>query len=205
MERLIEGFRRFRRDYFEEHRSRFERLAERRQHPRYAVVTCCDSRIDTTRIFDAIPGEIFLIRNIANLVPPYRPDERQHSTSAAIEYAVRILKVGQFVVLGHAGCGGIKALLDPPAEATDFVSSWLEIAAPARERLARRTDLTEPAERQRTCELEVLKDSLENALSFPWVAERVDDGSLLVDALYLDLEQGELLLYHRAKDSFDPV
>ena len=205
MERLIEGFRRFRRDYFEEHRSRFERLAERRQHPRYAVVTCCDSRIDTTRIFDAIPGEIFLIRNIANLVPPYRPDERQHSTSAAIEYAIRILKVGQFVVLGHAGCGGIKALLDPPAQATDFVSSWLEIAAPARERLARRTDLTEPAERQRTCELEVLKDSLENALSFPWVAERVDDGSLLVDALYLDLEQGELLLYHRAKDSFDPV
>lgn len=205
MERLIEGFRRFRRDYFEEHRARFERLAERRQHPRYAVVTCCDSRIDTTRIFDAIPGEIFLIRNIANLVPPYRPDERQHSTSAAIEYAVRILKVGQFVVLGHAGCGGIKALLDPPAESTDFVASWLEIAAPARERLARRPDLAEPGERQRTCELEVLKDSFENALSFPWVAERVEDGSLQVDALYLDLEQGELLLYHRAKDGFDAV
>jgi len=205
MERLIEGFRRFRRDYFEEHRARFERLAERRQHPRYAVVTCCDSRIDTTRIFDAIPGEIFLIRNIANLVPPYRPDERQHSTSAAIEYAVRILKVGQFVVLGHAGCGGIKALLDPPEESTDFVASWLEIAAPARDRLAAQADSIDPGQRQRTCELEVLKDSLEHALSFPWVAERVEDGSLQVDALYLDLEQGELLLYHRAKDSFDAV
>lgn len=205
MERLIEGFRRFRRTYFEEHRARFERLAERRQHPRYAVVTCSDSRIDTTRIFDAIPGEIFLIRNIANLVPPYRPDERQHSTSAAIEYAVRILKVGQFVVLGHAGCGGIRALLDPPAQATDFVASWLEIAAPARQRVLARGDEIEPGQRQRTCELEVLRDSLDNALSFPWVAERVEDGSLLVDALYLDLEQGELLLYNRAKDAFDAV
>jgi len=206
MERLIEGFRRFRRSYFEEHRARFERLAERPQRPRYAVVTCCDSRIDTTRIFDAIPGEIFLIRNIANLVPPYRPDDRQHATSAAIEYAVRFLKVGQFVVLGHAGCGGIQALLDPPAEATDFVAHWMQIAAPARQRVtARAEDDVTPAHRQRACELEALKDSVANALTFPWVAERVADGTLLVDALYVDLEQGELMLYNRSKDTFDAV
>jgi carbonic anhydrase len=205
MERLIEGFRRFRGSYYEQHRARFERLAGRRQHPRYAVVTCCDSRVDTTLTFDAVPGEIFLVRNIANLVPPYRPDERQHSTSAAIEYAVRILKVGHVVVLGHAGCGGIQALLDPPAQATDFVGNWLEIAAPARQRvLAQAGDIT-PERRQRTCELEALKDSLDNALSFPWVSSRVEDGSLLVDALYLDLEQGELLLYNRAKDTFEAV
>lgn len=205
MERLIEGFQRFRASYFAQQRARFERLAERPQHPRYAVVTCCDSRVDTTLIFDAVPGEIFLIRNIANLVPPYRPDERQHSTSAALEYAVRILKVGQLVVLGHAGCGGIRALLAPPAQATDFVASWLEIASPARQRVVAQGDELAPAERQRTCELEALKDSLRNALSFPWVGERVADGSLQVDALYLDLEQGELLLYHRAKDVFSPV
>jgi carbonic anhydrase len=156
-------------------------------------------------VFDAVPGEIFLIRNIANLVPPYRPDERQHSTSAALEYAVRILKVGQFVVLGHAGCGGIRALLDPPAQATDFVASWLEVASPARQRVVGLPGDLAPAERQRTCELEALKDSFHNALSFPWVAERVADGSLHVDALYLDLEQGELLLYHRAKDVFEAV
>jgi carbonic anhydrase len=205
MERLIEGFRRFRGNYYREHRARFERLAGRPQHPRYAVVTCCDSRIDTTLIFDTVPGEIFLIRNIANLVPPYRPDERQHSTSAAIEYAVRILKVGQFVVLGHAGCGGIKALLDPPEEATDFVASWLQIAGPARTRVVDQADDIAPGMRQRTCELEALKDSLENALGFPWVARRVADGSLQVDALYLDLEHGELLLYNRAKDVFEVV
>ena len=205
MERLIEGFRRFRRSYYEEHRARFQRLAGRPQHPRYAVVTCCDSRIDTTHIFDAVPGEVFLIRNIANLVPPYRPDERQHSTSAAIEYAVRILKVGQFVVLGHAGCGGIRALLDPPTQPTDFVANWMQIAAPARQRVMALADEIAPEQRQRACELEALKDSLDNALTFPWVAERVQDGSLLVDALYIDLEQGELLLYHRARNAFEPV
>jgi carbonic anhydrase len=204
MERLIEGFKRFRADYFEEHRARFERLAGRRQHPRYAVVTCSDSRIDTTRIFDAVPGEIFLIRNIANLVPAYKPDDQQHSTSAAIEYAVRFLKVGQFVVLGHAGCGGIAALLDPPKQDTDFVGSWLEIARPARERVLARSH-SSPEERQRACELEALKSSLQNVLEFPWVAARIEDGSLQVDALYLDLERGEMLLYERAKDAFAPV
>lgn len=205
MERLIEGFLRFRASYYAQQRARFERLAERPQHPRYAVVTCCDSRIDTSLIFDAVPGEIFLIRNIANLIPPYRPDERQHSTSAAVEYAVRVLKVGQFVVLGHAGCGGIRALLDPPAEATDFVASWLQVAAPARQRVLAQAEALTPAERQRACELEALKDSLANALSFPWVKARAADGSLHVDALYLDLEQGELLLYNRPKDTFAPV
>lgn len=204
MERLIEGFKRFRADYFEEHRARFERLAGRKQHPRYAVVTCCDSRIDTTRIFDAVPGEIFLIRNIANLVPAYKPDEEQHSTSAAIEYAVRFLKVGQFVVLGHAGCGGIAALLDPPSQETDFVGSWLGIARPARERVLARTHGS-AEDRQRACELEALKSSLENVLQFPWVAARIEDGSLQADALYLDLEHGEMLLYDRAKDAFAPV
>lgn len=204
MERLIEGFKRFRTQYFQEHRARFERLSERGQRPRYGVVTCADSRIDTTRVFDAVPGEIFLIRNIANLVPPYQPDDRQHATSAAIEYAVRFLKIGQLVVLGHAGCGGISALLDPPKQPTDFVASWLEIARPARERVLANTSLT-VEERQRQCELEALKSSIENVLQYPWVAARVEDGSLLADALYLDLEHGELLLYSRAKDRFEPV
>jgi carbonic anhydrase len=134
MERLIEGFKRFQANYFEENRARFERLAGRPQHPRYAIVTCCDSRIDTTRVFDAIPGEVFLIRNIANLVPPYEPDVHHHSTSAAIEYAVRVLKVGQLVVLGHAGCGGIQALLNPPDLPSDFINMWLSTAATARDR-----------------------------------------------------------------------
>lgn len=204
MERLIEGFKRFRGNYFEANRGRFERLAGRPQHPRYAIVTCCDSRIDTTRVFDAIPGEVFLIRNIANLVPPYEPDQRHHSTSAAIEYAVRFLKVGQLVVMGHAGCGGIRALLDPPKEPSDFVNLWLEMAASARDHARSRTDVS-TEERQRCCELETLKLSLNNLLAFPWLKERIEDGSLQVDALYLDLARGELLLYHLPTGTFAAV
>lgn len=205
MERLIEGFQRFQTKYYEPQRARFERLAARPQHPRYAIVACCDSRIDMSLTFGTVPGEIFVIRNIANLIPPYRPDDREHSTSAAIEYAVRFLKVGQFVVLGHADCGGIKALLVPPEESTDFVANWMGLAAPARQRVAARAEELSPAEHQRACELEALKDSLANVLSFPWVKVRVDDGSLHVDALYLDLERGELLLYNQQKDEFSPV
>jgi carbonic anhydrase len=204
MERLIEGFRRFRSDYFEVNRARFERLAGRPQHPRYAIVTCCDSRIDTTRVFDAIPGEVFLIRNIANLVPPCEPDQQHHSTSAAIEYAVRVLKVGQLVVLGHAGCGGIRALLEPPAPPTDFINRWLEIAASARDKALEQPGFSSE-ERQRYCEMEALKASLANLLTFPWLRVCLEDGSLQVDALYLDLERGELLLFDRRNDSFAAV
>jgi carbonic anhydrase len=204
MERLIEGFKRFRANYFEANRARFERLAGRPQRPRYAVVTCCDSRIDTTRVFDAVPGEVFLVRNIANLVPPYHPDQRHHSTSAAVEYAVRVLKVSQFVVMGHARCGGIQALLEPPAEPSDFLSLWLEMAASARDRAMSKTD-TSGEERQRSCELEALKLSLNNLLGFPWLKSRIEDGSLQVDALYLDLDRGELLLYDLQADKFAAV
>ncbi len=147
---------------------------------------------------------MFLIRNIANLVPPYEPDEHHHSTSAAIEYAVRVLKVGQFVVLGHAGCGGIRALLDPPAPPNDFINRWLEIAIPARDRVVSTQELSRE-QRQRYCELEVLKSSLGNLLDFPWLNDRIEDGSLQVDALYLDLERGELLHYNRLTDAFADV
>ena len=109
------------------------------------------------------------------------------------------------MVLGHAGCGGIEALLDPPTQATDFVASWMEIAAPARQRVLAQAAHIAPQQRQRMCELEALKDSVENALTIPWVAERVADGGLQVDGLYLDLEQGELQLYNRAKDDFEVV
>ena len=204
MERLIEGFRSFRSDYFEANRARFERLAGRPQHPRYAILTCCDSRIDTTRVFDAIPGEVFLIRNIANLVPPYEPDQNHHSTSAAIEYAIRVLKVGQFVVLGHAGCGGIRALLDPPSTPSDFIKVWLETAVDARDKALAMDHVTRE-ERQQYCELEALKASLTNLLAFPWLKTRIEDGSLQVDALYIDLERGDLMLYDRQGDTFAPV
>ena len=192
MERLIEGYRRFRAKAWREHRDLFEALASRGQSPRALVIACSDSRIDPQMIFSAAPGELFVIRNVANLVPPYAPDADYHGTSAAIEFAVRALAVRDVIVLGHADCGGVRALLDgSPAPVGDFVDPWMAIAAPARERaLAREAT---GAERQRICEHEAAKISLANLMTFPWLRERVESGALALHGCWFDLETGDLL------------
>src|SRR5262249_49855235 len=134
MERLIEGFRRFRRESWPHYRELFEALGTRGQSPRAMVIACSDSRVDPPMLFRAAPGELFTVRNVANLVPPYAPDAAYHGTSAALEFAVRTLRVDHVVVLGHERCGGITALLQSPQSPGDFVGSWVQIAAPARER-----------------------------------------------------------------------
>jgi carbonic anhydrase len=135
MDDLIAGYRRFRASTWRAERTRFEELSRFGQHPRALVIACSDSRTDPQMVFNAVPGELFVIRNIANLVPPYGPDDEPHGVSAAIEFAVRTLRVGAIVVMGHAMCGGIKALLEgTPPELPDFVGQWVRIAEPARQR-----------------------------------------------------------------------
>lgn len=192
MERLIDGFRRFRETYWRDHRAVFEALAARGQSPRAMVVACSDSRVDPQMIFGAAPGEIFIVRNVANLVPPYAPNSDYHGTSAALEFAVRALRVEHVIVLGHAGCGGIGALLQGPGTAVDdFITPWMRIAAPARDRaLAAAGSQTEAA--QRVCEHEGVKVSLGNLMTFPWLRERVERGDLALHGWHVDLERGEL-------------
>ena len=136
MDTLIEGFKRFRAQYFEEHRRLFEALAMRGQTPKVLLIGCCDSRVDPAIIFDAQPGEMFVLRNVANLVPPYAPDTGHHGTSAAVEFAIRGLEVEHVVVLGHARCGGVRALIEGQAgsDDTDFIRGWMHIARSARDR-----------------------------------------------------------------------
>jgi len=135
MDDLIEGYRRFRASTWRNERARFEELTAHGQHPRALVIACSDSRTDPQMVFDAAPGELFVIRNVANLVPPYGPDDQPHGVSSAIEFAVRTLRVGEIIVMGHAMCGGIRALLDgTPPELADFVGQWVRIAEPARQR-----------------------------------------------------------------------
>jgi carbonic anhydrase len=191
MQRLIEGYRRFRETGWIEHRARFEALADKGQRPRALVVACSDSRVDPQMIFGAAPGELFVIRNVANLVPPYEPDAEHHGTSAALEFAVRVLLVRDIVVMGHGLCGGIQALLDGGgADTLDFVHPWMEIAAAARER-----SLAVPEdERQLRCEEESIKVSLANLLTFPWVQARVDSGELKLHGAHFSVATGELLL-----------
>jgi len=190
MDRLIEGYRRFRASGWPERRAVFERLAEGGQRPRALVIACSDSRVDPTMIFDAGPGELFVVRNVANLVPPYAPDARHHSTSAAIEFAVKGLKVQHVVVMGHALCGGVDALLNGvPEGLSDFVGTWIAIAAPARERAAACRD---PAARQEACERETVKVSLDNLRSFPWVSTAIAEGRLALHGCRFDIRTGIL-------------
>lgn len=192
MERLIEGYRRFRETYWQEHRDVFEALAAG-QNPRVMVIACCDSRVDPQLIFDAKPGEIFVVRNVANLVPPYSPNRDHHGTSAALEFAVKGLNVEHIVVLGHAQCGGVRALLtSDEGHEDDFIGSWMQIAHAARSRaLSEAPDDGETA--QRICEHETVRVSLRNLMTFPWIRQRVEADKLQLHGWYFAIETGDLV------------
>jgi carbonic anhydrase len=140
-------------------------------------------------VFNAAPGELFVIRNVANLVPPYGPDDQPHGISAAIEFAVRALKVPQIIVMGHAMCGGIAALLNgAPAEVSDFVGQWVGIAEPARRRA-----MAAPAERrQDVCERESVRLSLDNLMTFPWIKSAIEADQLELHGCFFDIRSGIL-------------
>ena len=149
MDQLIEGYHRFRASGWPERRQRFPELAESGQRPQALIIGCVDSRVDPAMILDAGPGELLVLRNVANLVPPYAPDERHHATSAALEFAVRVLRVRNIVVMGHGMCGGIAALMNgAPAVATDFLVPWINIAAKARDRVLACDDGGDPHQRR---------------------------------------------------------
>jgi carbonic anhydrase len=190
MEALIEGYRRFRTGRWQEERLRFEVLAALGQAPRTMIVTCADSRVDPQLIFDARPGELFVVRNVANLVPPYAPDAAYHGTSAALEFGVRVIGVADLVVLGHAQCGGIHALLGgrSPEAGGDFIGPWMKIAEPAR----RRVMAVDPAARQEACELEAIRLSLANLAGFPWVKDAIAAGRLRLHGCYFGIASGTL-------------
>ena len=189
MDRLIEGYRRFRAEVWPEQRTRYERLAERGQKPEALVIACSDSRVDPQTVFGAVPGQLFMLRTVAGLVPPYGPDMGYHGTSAALEYGVRVLKVERVVVLGHAQCGGVRAMLEGPQEATDFVAQWMAIAQPA---LRRAGEAAQGEDMMRRCETEVLRLSLENLLTFPWIADSVKAGRLRVQGFHFGIQSGVL-------------
>lgn len=193
MQRLIEGFRRFQATYYERKRSLFDALAQHGQSPRAMVISCCDSRVDPGMIFSVEPGDVFVVRNVANLVPPYAPSDEYHGVSAAIEFAVQALEVEHIIVLGHARCGGIRALLEGHQAGGEFIGPWMRIAKGARERAIELTEGEPPAATQRCCELEAIKGSLNNLMTFPWIRHRVEAGRLLLHGWYFDLESGDLL------------
>lgn len=192
MDRLLEGYRRFRRDAWPDRRRLFETLADHGQQPRAMVITCADSRVDPSMIFDTSPGELFVVRNVASLVPPYAPDTAHHGTSAALEFGVRVLGVSDLLVMGHALCGGVRALLEgAPPEASDFIAQWIAMAEPAKRRTLATADRSEW---QLRCEQETVKLTLDTLLTFPWIGERVAAGRLRLHGAHFDIRSGELSL-----------
>lgn len=155
-------------------------MAEKKS-PRVAMVACCDSRVDPAILFDAEPGEIFVIRNVAKLVPPFETDGRFPSTQAALEFAVTSLKVEHLVVLGHANCGGIRALIEQSAEGNggNFVDRWMQIAEPARQEVITRDDLVGTDTQASACERAAVRYSLRNLTTYPWIRKRIEGGELM--------------------------
>lgn len=192
MENLLAGYRRFRTGVWPVQRATYAALAEEGQRPYAAVVSCADSRLDPAVIFDTPPGRIFSIRNVANLVPPYAPDAAYHGTSAALEFAVLGLQVPHLVVLGHAQCGGVRALMDGAGDLTDFLLPWMSIAEPAKARVLACDDpCTDPLT---ACEQETVRLSLENLRTFPWIAARTAAGTLRLHGAYYGIASGSLQL-----------
>jgi carbonic anhydrase len=203
MDDLLAGYRRFRTQQWEHERLRYEALAERGQNPRTLVIGCSDSRVDPQTILGAGPGELFVVRNIAALVPPCSPDSGYHGTSAALEYAVRQLQVERIVVLGHALCGGVRALVEgAPDHCRDFVAPWLTIAEPAKNH-PDPTILAGPQDTMAPYEVSVVRLSVANLLTFPWIADAVADGRLALHGFRFDIRSGTLLQI--ASDSVSEV
>ncbi|MDF2118104.1 carbonic anhydrase [Roseiarcaceae bacterium H3SJ34-1] len=212
---LESGYRAFLGGRFGAEQTRFRELAEGGQNPRVMLVGCCDSRVSPEVIFDARPGEIFVVRNVANLVPPYAPNDDYHGTSAALEFGIMGLRVEHIVVMGHAQCGGIKAYveneLDPyarPLSPGDFIGKWIRLIAPAFEAAGQPpadADIGQLGGFLEKLGLESIKQSLANLRTFPCVQTLEQRGLLRLHGAYFGVMDGRLLTYVEAEDRFVPI
>jgi carbonic anhydrase len=194
IDKLIDGYRRFRRTTFARERSRYERLAAKGQKPKVLIISCSDSRVSPSIVFNTPPGAIFVARNIANIVPPHDPNGVPRSIGAAVEYAVKVLNVSDIVIKGHARCGGVAALVDGGAHLpeNDYLKSWVAVAAPARKLFPPNFDSLGEAEKRRASEHAVIQNSIMNLSGYPWVRERLDAGTLKIHGWHFDFENGKL-------------
>jgi len=202
-DRLIEGYTAFLDQRLREEQSRYQELAESGQSPEIMVIGCCDSRVSPEVIFDARPGELFVVRNVANLVPPYTPDGAQRAVSAALEFAVQALKVKHIVVLGHAQCGGIRAYAEEsaPLSPGDFIGSWMALIAPAAKAVGARGERP-MADYVAHLEKASMLTTLDNLMTFPCVRILVERGKLQLHAAYFGVATGALSVLDQNSGEF---
>lgn len=207
IEKLIQGYAEYRNGYFRDNYDLLHKLGTEGQQPKTAFITCCDSRFDPLQITDSKPGDLFIIRNVAALVPPFQTVSGLPGTSAAIEYAVRHLAVENIVVMGHTDCGGIKSLFaeQDDSQQESFIPAWMSIATPARDNTLQKPESKSPEHRGCCCEQEAVKLSLQNLKTYPWIKERLEQGQLSLHGWHYNLASGELLNYRPESDSFKPL
>ena len=205
-DRLIDGYRAFVETRLPLERSRYEKLAETGQQPEVLVICCCDSRVSPETIFDAHPGELFVVRNVANLVPPFSPTGFTHGVSAALEFAIQVLKVHYVIVMGHSHCGGVRAFVEhrKRPDPGDFIDNWMSLIEPAAKSLGE-PDMTSRAEYLNRLERASAVATLDNLLTFPWIRSSVEQGQLHLIAAYFDVGNGELTFYDPDARAFAPV
>ncbi|MFZ6819791.1 carbonic anhydrase [Undibacterium sp. Ji22W] len=203
---FIEGFQRFQSKYFSGEKPLYNKL-NNGQNPSTLLIGCCDSRVDPALLLDCDPGDIFVIRNVANLVPPCNESGNQQGVSAAIQFAVEALNVKRIIVMGHEKCGGIRALMQgyQPSREIDFIGRWMRIVEPVKQQVLSQLGHCATEVQNHACELGAIILSLNNLRSFPWVAERELSGEIALHGWYFDMTNGALLAYSDRTDSFLPM
>jgi carbonic anhydrase len=205
IKKLIKGYRRFFKRYFKTDNSLYQNLSTQGQSPRTLIISCSDSRADPSIITDADPGDIFVVRNVANLVPPYAGDDGMlHGVSTALEFGVCYLEVKNIVVLGHSGCAGIRALLNPAelTKSSTFIGRWMDIAKDAKKRAIAKSS---PEDLHTNCEKESIITSLENLLTFPWIKESVEKNGMKLYGWYFSMHDGKLEEYNQDTGVFKSI
>jgi carbonic anhydrase len=202
-QRLIEGYTAFADGRLRSEQDRYRELAELGQNPEIMVIGCCDSRVSPEVIFDARPGELFVVRNVANIIPPYSPDGQAHGVSAALEFAIAALKIKHIVVLGHAHCGGVKAFATDaePLSPGDFIGKWMQLMAPAADKVGPRGNLS-AADYLTRLEQANVGNSLDNLMTFPRIAKLIERGGVQTHGAYFGVASGELYVMDKASGNF---
>ncbi|MDX2481545.1 MAG: carbonic anhydrase [Desulfuromusa sp.] len=202
--KFLTGIETFQQQHFGENSELANTLVDG-QKPQALLIGCCDSRVDPALLMDCSLGDLFILRNIANLVPPYLKNDDYHGVSSSLEYAVCYLEVSDIIVLGHSKCGGIGALMASAngTEAGEFIGKWVNIAASARDKVLQEMADDSPEKQARACEREAVLISLNNLMTFPWVKERVSKGQLSLHGWYYNIETGQLKYYNQLSGKFE--
>lgn len=204
---LKQGYKKFCKKYFDSNNDLYKNLVEYGQQPKFLIVACSDSRVDPSLILNCKPGDLFVIRNVANLIPPYEIDTHYHGTSAALEFGICALGIRDVIILGHSQCGGILSLLENDCrnKPGDFIPKWMELAKHTCDITLKEYSTDSLKEQANICGQNSLLSSLGNLRSFPWVSDKVKTGDLFLHAWYFDLESGKMTLYNEEAGAFEDL